>query len=424
MLEAELRRRVRAQLDIPMLDWLESAARHHKESRHGALVDGALALSAADDALARGDNEHAVALLERHAAALGDVAHASELAAEAHRRIAVRRRATTATRIDQARLVLAAGDLEGCERACAELDRRDLDGAQRQRLDASFVIDDERIEKVFVVPGGSYLWLEAMAPRGEPVTRVIEIDAWRLRRELPRSRNLEPLVAGSASCVIGSAHDGGALRYAERGTVLEELSACTGVHVSAVTSAPDGGLVVLGHRSPEVDELEIARVKDGRIVHRGVLPESMYERAHRCATAGAARLIVVHHVVEVGDARLVALRIGDPGLAPVYTVVAPSDLVLAQNVDATEVVGIWDTGSGVKLARVSAEPPAFDDVHGSRAQWSLPALAGYFPCGPYEADEADGGRLYAANEAARRGQWPTSGTIGSGSCSRVRQAST
>lgn len=585
MLEAEPRRRVRAQLEMPMLDWLESAARHHKESRHGALVDGALALSAADDALARGDNEHAIALLERHAAALRDVAHASELAAEAHRRIAVRRRAAAATGIDQARLVLAAGDLDGCERACAELDRRDLDGAQRQQLDdlleqlrarrdtarrrehitrlvasgdlvgarrelealltahplpgeraaslrdeldelraevrrvwhvradelgelqdghdrigellgplpyshlilpwlvaggrelllataegahvflarvrvddgrildrrylrtpaplgalvarivdddtlwligedgrvlrvawrtgeplrwaslASFLIDDERIEKVFVVPGGSHLWLEAMAPRGEPVTRVIEIDAWRLRRQLPQSRNLEPLVAGSASCVIGTAHDGGALRYAERGTVLEELSACAGVHVSAVTSAPDGGLIVLGHRLPEVDELEIARVKDGRIVHRALLPESMYERAHRCATAGAARLIVVHHVVEIGDARLVALRIGDPDLAPVYTVVAPSDLVLAQDVDATEVAGMWDTGRGVKLARVSAEPPAFDDVHGSRGRWSLPALAGYFPCGPYEADAADDGRLHAANEAARLGQW-------------------
>lgn len=584
-LEAELRRRVRSQLALAMLDWLESATRHHKESRHGALIDAVLALAAAGDALARGDDEHAIALLERHAPALGDVGHASELAAEAHRRIAVRRRATATTGIEQARDALAAGDLDGCERACDQLDRRDLDGTQRQQLDelvdrlrarrdtsrrraqiaqlvaagdlvaarrelevlltarslpsddaaslraehdalraelrrvwsvqadelgelqdgrdrvgelvgplpysssvlawlvagarelllataegahvflarvlvddgrlldrrylrapaplgtlvakivdgdtlwlidqdgralqvawrtgeplrwaslASFLIGDERIEHVFVVPGGSHLWLEAMAPRGEPVTRVIEIDTWRLRRELPRSRSLQPLVAGPASCVIGTAHEGGALRYTERGSVLEDLPACAGVQVSAVASAPEGGLVVLGHRFDEIDELEIARVEDGRIVHRSVLPESCYERAHRAATAGSAGLVIVHHVIEIGDARLVTLRIGDPDLAPVYTVVAPSDLALFQDVDATEVVGMWDTDRGVELARISAEPPAFGDAPGLRARWSLPALASYFPCGPYKAHEDDGGRLYAANQAACRGEW-------------------
>src|ERR1051325_7134786 len=102
-------------------------------------------------------------------------------------------------------------------------------------------------------------------------------------------------------------------------------------------------------------------------------------RAHRCATAGVARLIVVHHVIEVGDARLVALRIGDPDLAPVYTVVAPSDLVLAQDVDATEVVGMWDTGRGVELATLSSEPPAFNALHGSRGRGSLPPPAGALP---------------------------------------------
>ena len=86
---------------------------------------------------------------------------------------------------------------------------------------------------------------------------MIEIEAWRVRRELPEPRSLHPLVAGGASCVIGVGFGTGAVRYTERGTVAEEITACARMRVSAITIDPDRDLVVLGSRSEDADENEI-----------------------------------------------------------------------------------------------------------------------------------------------------------------------
>ena len=580
-LEPELRSRVRARIDLPVLDWLEQAAGRHKAARQGALSDAVLAIAAAAEAAARGDDDRVLALLDPHEALLGGVSRASELHGEAQRRISARRRAAATSALEQARLALAAGDLDGYERASEPLDRRDLDAAQRQQLDelrsevharrdalrrgaridelaaagdlvtavreledllarspaeqdamharldglraelrrawcartdqvealrgdhdrigellgplpymesaapwlvaegrelviatadgphvfvarvsvddarlidrrclrapepigpllttivdgdtiwlvgqagrvlqlrwttgeprrwaslASFLVGDERIDRVYVIPGGSHLWVEAEVPAAGSTFRVIDIEGWRVRRELPAARTFQLLVAGVASSIIGMRYDGGALRYTDRGTVAEELSAVAGMQVSAVTGDAGGGLIVLGARSEDDGEIEIVHLRGGRVLHRWTLPESWHERSHRCASARRSGLVAVHHIVEVGDARLAVLRSSESELAPVYTVHAPSDVVLAQDVDAGEVVALWDSAQGVRLARIAAEPPVFGDAVALHPRWVLPALTDYFSCGPH-GDDANTGRLYAAEQDARRGDW-------------------
>jgi len=584
----ELRRRVRTQVDLPMLEWLDQASARHKGTRHAAIIDAVLAIASADGAFARGDDDQALAILEPHGPLIAGVARASELRAEAQRRIAARRRDAATAALAEAQHALAAGDLERCERLCDHTDRRDLDAAQRPALDqvrhalrerrdvvrrraridqlaasgdlvtarrelegliaqgptdddhavasharldalraelrrawcirsddaggrrdhpdpvgellgplpytegiapwlvaggrelvvattqgphvflgrvsvddgrlldrrylrapeplgelcsatvdgdtvwladqagrvlqvswttgepvrwlslAAFLKATERIERVFLLPGCAHLWFDATLPGDEPAARVIEVETWRLRREIPTSRYLQPLAAGAASCVFGMVYDGGAVRYTERGALVEEIAACAGMRVASVTVAPDGGLVILGARFDEAGEpggVEILTIQMGRTIHRQALPEASSERAMHCASARGPGLLVVHHRVDVDVARLVGLRFGDPELAPIYAVRAPTDMILAQDGDATQVVGLWDSPRGVEVARLDAQPPSFDDAAFGHGPADLPALTGYFSCRPTKTEAGDGGVLLVADQAAARRDW-------------------
>ena len=59
----------------------------------------------------------------------------SELQADARRRLAVRRRAASASALEQAQHALASGDLSRCERLCEQADARDLDPGLRPHLE-------------------------------------------------------------------------------------------------------------------------------------------------------------------------------------------------------------------------------------------------------------------------------------------------
>jgi hypothetical protein len=128
-LEPDQRRRVRDRLAVPMLEWLETAP------HRGATVDAILALAAASEALEHDDAARALALLDVHAPLLTGVSRANEVRAAAQHRIAAARRNLTTTTFEQAQRVLAAGDLDLCQRLLDRVDRRDLDSATRPRLD-------------------------------------------------------------------------------------------------------------------------------------------------------------------------------------------------------------------------------------------------------------------------------------------------
>lgn len=604
-LEPELRHRVRIQHDLPLLDWLEQVATRSKGAQHGAAIDAVLAVAAAASAAGRGDDEAALALLEPHRSLIAGLARANELQAEARGRIAARRRAAAVSALDQARLALARGDLETCERLCDQIDGRDLDRALRPALDqvrhelrdrqertrglarvdhlvasgdlvgarheleallatarveaahaaalrrglddlraelrrawcvcandvgeqaahhdlvgellgrlpyaegslpwlapgghelviasaegphlflgrvsvddgrlrerrylrapeplgelisatvdgdALWLIGDagrvlqvsrttgepvrwlsldpfltggERIERGFVAFEGKHLWLEVSLPGGLPQDRVIEIEPGRLRRELPTARSFQPLVAGSSSGVIGTGLDGGAVRYTERGAVVEEIAAGARMRVSTVVIDPDRELVVLGSRLEGTGELEIVRTRAGRTTYRRTLTATFSEAAHRCVSARDPGLLAVHHHVEPDDVepddvepddvepdgidhrevQLVVFRFADPGLVSVYATSAPWDLCLAQDADAAQVVCLWDSSRGVEIERLGSQPPAFGDAIGLHARWFAPLVGGFFSCGPSTTDTGDTSLLSAADRAARRGDW-------------------
>ncbi len=272
-----------------------------------------------------------------------------------------------------------------------------------------FLIGAERIERAFVVPGGSHLWLEVSVPTGLPSDRVIEIDPWRLRRELPAARSFHPLAAGSSSGVVGMGFDGGAVRYTERGAVAEEIAAGVRMQVSTVVIDPDRELVVLGSRLGGAGEIEIVRTRAGRTIHRRTLVATSSESAHCCVSAREPGLLAVHHHVEhddIGrpDVQLAVFRFSDPELAAVYTTPAPWYLVLAQDADAAQAVCLWDSSRGVEIERLGSQPPAFGDAIGLHARWFAPLLDGHFACGS-AADAGDTALLSAANRAADRGDW-------------------
>ena len=278
-----------------------------------------------------------------------------------------------------------------------------------------FLIGAERIERGFVASGGKYLWLEVSLPGGLPQDRVIEIEPWRLRRELPAARSFHPLVAGSSSGVIGAGLDGGAVRYTERGAVVEEIAAGARMRVSAVVIDPDRELVVLGSRPDGTGEIEIVRTRAGRTIHRRTLVATSGESTHRCVSAREPGLLAVHHHVEHEDAeqdgnwhrdvQLAVFRFIDPDLVPVYATPAPWDLVFAQDADAAQAVCLWDSSCGVELERLGSQPPAFGDAIGLRARWVAPSLDRHFSCGTAAADAGDTALLFTANRAAERGDW-------------------
>ncbi|HEX8114851.1 MAG TPA: hypothetical protein VF516_44275, partial [Kofleriaceae bacterium] len=283
-----------------------------------------------------------------------------------------------------------------------------------------FLTGGEQIERGFVASGGKHLWLEVSLPGGSPLDRVIEIEPGRLRRELPAARWFQPLVAGSSSGVIGTGLDGGAVRYTERGAVVEEIAAGARMRVSAVVIDPDRELVVVGSRLDGAGEIEIVRTRAGRTIHRRTLVATSSEAAHRCVSAREPGLLAVHHHVEQDDVeqddveqdgiehrdvQLAVFRFADPELIPLYATPAPWDLTLAQDADAAQVVCLWDSARGVEIERLGSQPPAFGDAIGLHARWFAPLLDGYFSCGT----SVDGGEntapISAANRAAARGDW-------------------
>ena len=570
----------------PMLDWLEQAVAHHRAAQPGDLIEAVLAIASADDAIAHGDSEQALALLDRGGELLAGVARAGELRAEALRRIAVGRRTAATAGLSDAQRALAEGDLERCAQICEHIDRRDLDlesrdkldelraelrrrrdaGRQRTRIDqlaasgdlvsarrelaqllaapgvldqdtvalrgrlgelgaelrrsweiradepddirddhdrigellgqlpyvstiapwlvnggrelllasvegayvfvarvavgdgrlldrrwlrapaalgrlstmtvdgdtlwliddggrvlqltwatgqplrwaslTGFLGDGERIEREFLLPGGAHLWLEAGVPGGIPAFRVIEIGSWRSRREFPPSRNLQPLVSGTASCVIGVGHGRGAVRYTDRGTMAEDLAGCGGIHISDVQLDPEGRLVVLGTRDQEHDELEVTLIKDGHTLDRLTLADSVYELVNHVASSRASGVVAIYHLLPDRDARLEALHTSDAGFAQAYSVPAPRSIVLTQDVDANHLVALWDSPRGVELTPITATPPALGPTaHDER--WRIPVMADYFSCAPHGRDDDGAGLLYDADAAARRGDWAT-----------------
>jgi hypothetical protein len=269
-----------------------------------------------------------------------------------------------------------------------------------------FLGDGERIEREFLLPGGGHLWLEAGVPGSISAFRVIEVAGWRSRREFPPSRHLQPLVSGTASCVIGMGNGRGAVRYTDRGTMAEELAGCGGIQVSDVQLDPEGRLVVLGTRDEDHDELEVALIKDGRTLDRLMLADSVHEMAHHAASSRASGVVAIYHLLPDRDARLVALRTSDARLTLAYSVPAPRSIVLAQDVEANHLVALWNSARGVELTTITATPPALgasahDDL------WRIPVVAGYFSCAPHRRDDDGAGLLYDADAAARRGDWAT-----------------
>jgi hypothetical protein len=271
---------------------------------------------------------------------------------------------------------------------------------------AAFLTTSEQIDRVFLIPGSSHLWLEAgVRGDGLPTARVIEVERWRVRREIPTSRSLHTVVAGGSSCVIGIGAEGGAVRYTERGAVAEEITACTGMHITAATTDPDGELVMLGSRSDDGGEIEILRTSAGRTIHRQTVPDSSTDRTHHCATARGSGLFVLRYSVDYDNSRLAVLRFTESDLAPVYTVNEPTDLQLVQDVDSTQVVALWDSSRRMEVTRIGAQPPQFGDAPMTRFRWFVPAVADDFPCAHTDGETPDTRRLAAANEAAGRGDW-------------------
>jgi hypothetical protein len=278
---------------------------------------------------------------------------------------------------------------------------------------ASFLAPSEQLEHVFILPGCGHLWLEVFLPgaRATHAIRVVDIDGWRLRRELPGSRYLQPLVAGRTACMVGTDFDNGAVIHTERGGVAEHLVACAGLQVSAITRDPGGELVAAASRVDDaVGEVELVQIVSGRVMHRTRLPDSCIDRPLRFAPSRSAGLVFVHHFVSDDEGRLSAFRVTDAGIEGVFAAPAANQVVLAQDAGATEVVGLWDTAGGITAKVLGAEPPTVGKrvARGRRDRTALPTLGGYFACHPHieeHAHDPDRARLHRANEAARRDDW-------------------
>ena len=269
--------------------------------------------------------------------------------------------------------------------------------------------EPERLDHAFVLPGGAYLWLSASLPGGSPSSRVIEIDGWRRRREITSSRHLQPLLGQATPVVVGAGYDGGAVLYTERGAVREELAACVGRRVSAITTDGAAGLIVMASQlDDDSSMIEPMLVVDGHVVFRDVLPDSDPDRPLKCASARNSKLAFIYYAVGDSAGCLVAYRTDGTRLESVYTQAAPLNLLLVQDAQGLELGCMWDTSSGIKLQRLGAEPPSFGRLPDHGPSRFLPTFAGYFSCHPFRGEQSDAPNqdvLDSANEAASGADW-------------------
>lgn len=129
-LKPPLRARVREQLSLPCLAWLEEAAQAGPQP---ALVEGILALERAQAAFAQDAPETARALLEEHAKALRGVQAATELQHKAQLALEQREAARALAALAEAEAAAASGDLEAARHHLAACARRHLSEEARDR---------------------------------------------------------------------------------------------------------------------------------------------------------------------------------------------------------------------------------------------------------------------------------------------------
>ena len=160
-LDLDLRARVRRDVDLEALPWLDQTGARGGGRRAGAAVEAVLALERAADRLDHGDADAALELLRAHVKALQGVPHAAGVLQRAEVEVQAARRVEAAELLDLARRGLEAADLDQARYHLG-------------RLDASALAQDRRAEPESIRSGIARL--EAVRHLTDLVDRALADD--------------------------------------------------------------------------------------------------------------------------------------------------------------------------------------------------------------------------------------------------------
>lgn len=262
------------------------------------------------------------------------------------------------------------------------------------------------VEGVVVLPGSRYLWVEYRhkgANAGESCIVVVDLERWRIHRDIGPSGIIEPLFGSmEAKVAMLDVVEGGDKFYSDRGSVADGLETPHDASTHWMVVHPQGkGLLALcpafEEREWETEEewalessaMDLLVLEADCDASRAMTIEELDEDwMFAMATSLDKGLAFLLFCVPDLDFEILALRAGKSGIKRLYRVGTPDDTILVQDVGSRCVAALVPTQEGIVISELGPEPPLLPMVE-PVGRSRLPAVDPPFMCWLYHAKAAD-----------------------------------
>ena len=240
------------------------------------------------------------------------------------------------------------------------------------------------LERAVPLPGSAFLWAHSRIPNEGNNLCVVDIDAWRVRRQVSGEGWICPVLGAQApQMVCPRLLEPGARLHSATGRPVGDLPVRRWVLGSAVHPGGSGLLLLVGEEGGEEpgDDLALLEVGDAGCGQLLTLPEGHPDTAHTVATALRDRL--AYALVSSFDSgrTLVAVRATRAGLRRAYSRSVADTALLVQDARSQRVALLQPTPRGIEGVLLGARPPeeGQSDLVEDRAV--LPSVNPPFICG-------------------------------------------
>jgi len=249
-------------------------------------------------------------------------------------------------------------------------------------------------DQLVILPETAYLWTQVSGGLLEEKTYVVDLEAWRLVRQLPGQSVLVPIIGSEEPRVAHADFDGGTKLHSAHGAPVPDGELPVARRTLTAAVSPDGeGLVLAVTRSAgDLDEDEdqdpgvelqlLERSPSGgsfRLAATFELLGASAEGEPELATSSDLGLIFAVFTPAGSDKQLLALSVSSTGFAQIYRIPVPEDTVLIQDCRARRVSVLFADTDSPQVLSLGPEPlpatslPEFPARHGERR---IPTLDG------------------------------------------------
>ncbi|MCP4656474.1 MAG: hypothetical protein GY856_13765 [bacterium] len=287
--------------------------------------------------------------------------------------------------------------VSGNDGAVLEISRNGWEIARERSL--SDLLAETIFDHLIILPETSYLWAQVRSVRHDEKTYVVDLEAWRLLRQLSGRPWLVPIIGSDEPRVAHAGFDGGIKLHSAHGAPVPDGELPVARRTITAAVSPDGNGLVLAvvrplsdleedeDEDPEVELQLLERSPSGGSFQLaaafeliGAFEDGMLE----IATSSDMGLIFVVFTPLDSDTQLLALSVSSTGFAQAYRIPVPHDTVLVQDCRTRRVIALFAGTDSLQVLPLGLEPPPAGRLPAVPARFRerrIPDLSGgFFSC--------------------------------------------